>query len=85
MIPLSIMFQKEDDPVLWPDLNGKNIHFVEAPKLAVLDQGMSSGAPSVSIRLDLPNGEHAIVQTSAKLFVIAANMIKAKYPNLLED
>lgn len=53
-------------------------------KVAVLDRGMQSGAPSVSIFVTLPDGTHVIAETSAKLFCSAARAFMAKYPHLLD-
>jgi hypothetical protein len=53
-------------------------------KVAVLESGMASGAPSVALRFDLPDGRSVIAQTSAKLFVGAARMILARYPSLMD-
>lgn len=53
--------------------------------IAVLDKGMKSGKPSVGILIKLPDGKTLLAQTSAKLFVSAANAIHAKYPDLLKE
>jgi hypothetical protein len=73
----------------WPDLkdNPKLVHLGEGAKplqVAILDGGMSTGRPSISIRADLPDGTIVIAETSARLFCGAARMILAKYPNLFE-
>jgi hypothetical protein len=76
----------------WPDLvakanDGRLIDLMNTKgeiRLAVLDAGMQSGSPSVSIRIDLPDGKTVVTETSAKLFVTAARMIQAKYPHLLD-
>ena len=62
-------------------------------EVLVLDHGMDSGQPSVTIHITLPAGQgetakserHIIAQTSARLFCTAAKMIEAKYPDLFED
>jgi hypothetical protein len=54
-------------------------------QVVVLDKGMSSGKPSVALRLDLPDGTTVCAETSARLFVTAARAIHARYPDLLED
>lgn len=53
----------------WPDLielhdKGKLWQTTEPVHLALLEGGMQSGKPSVTIRLDLPNGNVALVETS---------------------
>lgn len=68
----------------WPDLATRPIHNHNGEiAVAVLDKGMASGKPSVAIRLDIDGGS-VIAQTSAALFVQAARMIQARYPNLLD-
>ena len=73
----------------WPDLKDKPvIHLGEgAPPigLVVLDGGMSSGRPSVALRLELPDGQTVIAEMSARLFCSAAHTIMAKYPKLFEE
>ena len=73
----------------WPDLLHKQfIHLgSDAPpmQVAVLDAGMTSGQPSVGIRLDLPDGQTIVAETSARLFVIAGRAISAKFPDLFKD
>jgi hypothetical protein len=53
-------------------------------QLAVLDAGMSSGLPSIVLRLDLPDGSVVLAETSARLFCSAGKAIMAKYPGLFE-
>ena len=43
---------------------------------------MTSGNPSVAIRVDLPDGRIVFVETSVKLFLAAAALIRAKYPEV---
>ena len=82
MIPLVI---KMDGDNAWPDLRGKTIHHVkEKLEVAVLDKGMTSGRPSVAIRLDLEDGSSVIAETSARLFCAAAKALMAKYPDLFD-
>ncbi len=42
----------------------------------MLPAGMSSGAPSVMIRLDLPDGRIVLAETSAALFVSAGAAVR---------
>lgn len=76
----------------WPDLVGepnklsdKVIHLGNDAKpiqVALLDDGMQSGRPSVTIRLDLPDGKVVLAETSLRLFVLAGRAFAAKYPDL---
>lgn len=71
----------------WPDLQGKSIiHMGQgapAIEMALLDNGMESGAPSLAMRFDLPDGKALIVETSAQLYCSIARVIMGKYPELL--
>jgi hypothetical protein len=69
----------------WPDLAERRV--VEASKtaplrIAVLPGGMTSGGVSVAFAIEL--GDSVVfVETSAKLFVMAALAIQARYPDVL--
>lgn len=68
----------------WPDLADKKdkiIHLGNESKLSIsgLFGGMESGAPSVAIRFDLPDGTPVVAETSLKLFLTVSDMLKAKY------
>jgi hypothetical protein len=67
-----------DEPA-WPDLAGMQdrlVHTTEPLRLTILDGGMTSGLPSVAIRLDLPDGKVVIAETSLQLFLTAADALK---------
>ena len=51
-------------------------------QVALLDSGMQSGRPSVTIRIDLKDGRTVLTETSLRLFVTAARAFAAKYPDL---
>lgn len=56
----------------WPDLKNKEIiHITEGIQVALLKRGMKSGASSISIRFDLPDGKTVVAETSLKLFIQA--------------
>ncbi len=84
MIPMTIVLREP----AWPEIDkSKIIHLGQgapAIQVAVLDAGMASGRPSIALRIDLPDGQHVIAETSARLFVTAARAISAKYPDLFE-
>jgi hypothetical protein len=63
----------------WPELTD----FVEATdiSIAALPHGMDSGATSVVIRLDLPDGSVVLAQTSLALLLAAGRGIAARYPS----
>jgi hypothetical protein len=50
-----------------------------ALQVAALPGGMMSGAPSVTLRIDLPDGRVVLTETSLALFLTAADMLKARH------
>jgi len=79
MVDLSIIL---DGDGAWPDM--RNFVAADIAAVAILDKGMTSGLPSVAVRINI--GDQVIVaQTSARLFCSAAKAFMAKYPNLFED
>lgn len=86
MIAMKVTFDGDN---AWTDLAGKPIiHLGEgaaAIEVAVLNGGLTSGRPSVAIRLELPDGRVVIAETSARLFVSAGRAIGARYPDLFKD
>lgn len=54
-------------------------------QVIVLDGGMASGRPSVALRIDLPDGQVVIAETSARLFCSAGRAIAAAHPKLFDD
>lgn len=77
-----------DGDSCWPELKDKDVVLVDNESLiqvAVLKEGMQSGRPSITIRMELPDGRVVLGETSARLFVMAGRMIDAKFPNLFRD
>lgn len=66
---------------IWADLKEKQetgkLVATETLSVAGLSSGMKSGAPSVAIRIDLPDGRVVFAQTSLSLFLTAADTLKA--------
>ena len=81
MIPMSVRLEGDN---AWPDLAGKDLIEATSIGVAVLPRGMASGRPSVSLRIELPDGQTVIAQTSARLFCSAGRMITTRYPDLFE-
>ena len=83
MIGLSVIFEEP----AWPELADKAVvHIPDADiSVAVLDHGMSSGRPSVAIKVTLPDGQEVIAETTARLFCGAGRAIHSRYPNLFND
>lgn len=70
----------------WPELAEKDargllIHLAEGSTLGVaaLAGGMSSGRPSVAFKFDLPDGRVVLAETSLRLFLAAADALRARY------
>lgn len=81
MLALKIILEGDG---CWPDLKGNEeriIHLKDAGEIevAALGGGMTSGRPSVAIRLDLPDGRVVFAETSMRLFLAAARAFAAKY------
>ncbi len=51
-------------------------------RIMALEAGMSSGLPSVTIMVLMPDGTRVLAQTSARIFCIAARAIVARYPQI---
>ena len=58
------------------------IHLTGRFTIAALEKGMKSGAPSVAIRIDLPDGRTVIQETSLKLWYTATRALKDKFGDL---
>lgn len=82
MIAMSIHL---DGDACWPDLKDSGFVEGELAAVAILDKGMTSGKPSVALRIKLPDGRTVIAQTTARLYCSAAKAFMAKYPGLFED
>jgi hypothetical protein len=66
----------------WGDVeDGRKVHHLRGEGLAIggLAGGMKSGAASVMVRVDLPNGETVLAETSLALFLSAADALKARH------
>lgn len=81
MIPLSVIMDGDN---CWPELQEKDVIEADGLQVAVLKYGTVSGKPSVTLRLELPDGRTVLAQTSARLFCTAGRMITARYPDLFE-
>ena len=73
------------DEIIWPELIGADIihygHDAPPIQIAALKEGMQGGKTSLMIRLDLPDGRFAMVETSLELFLGAAVGLKAAFPD----
>lgn len=74
----------------WPDLaekalRGEVIHLAgEGLALALLPSGMSSGAASVALRIDLPDGRTVVCETSMALLEGAVRAFQGALAGIAE-
>jgi hypothetical protein len=70
MPALDIKIVRFGDEVPWPEVDREQIlHYTDTMKVAVLEGGMSSGKPSVALRIDLDDGRTLIAETSLDLLI----------------
>jgi hypothetical protein len=78
----SVINLKLDGDGAWSDLTGAPvIHLGDGTEigLCVLPGGMTSGAPSVAFRLDLPDGQVVMAEASWRVLAVAVQAIAARY------
>lgn len=75
---------RDGDPPPWADLNPEDIvHVVDKMKVAVLENGMASGKPSIAIRIDLEDSA-VVAETSLEVFASFIVMARAAFPEVFE-
>ena len=88
MLDMRVVLVK-DGTLPWSDLEDRKVvhlgNEARGMEVAVLNNGMETGRPSVALRIDLPDGTVVIVETSARLFCTAAKIIMSKNPDLFVD
>jgi len=80
MIALNIILTGDKAFADWQDR--EIIHLANgapALRVACLEGGTASGAPSVALGFELPDGKVVIAETTLKLFLTAADVLRAKY------
>ena len=68
----------------WPDLKDRRdevIHVTGPIGITALPGGMSSGATSVMLRIDLPDGRVVLAESSLALFVAAVRALQGRFPS----
>lgn len=81
---IDIVREKDEPP--WADLQklreeGALIHLPDAKwRVVILAEGMSSGLPSVALRLDLPDGRAIVAETSLMLWSGVTIAGRARWP-----
>lgn len=76
MISLSIF---PDGDGQFAQLRNKVVHQVQDMSITGLQGGMVSGAPSVALIIPLDDGSFVFAQTTLKLFLTAADVLKARH------
>lgn len=70
MSHINVTFVPEDAPQAWPDLEAKQaagqVQFTEALNVSVYPDATVSGAPSVCMRFDQPDGSVIIAQVTVR-------------------
>ena len=69
------------------DLVGREanvIHLTSPFTVAVLDGGMESGAPSLAIRLDLPDGRVVVQETSLGAWLMVTAGLRGEFPEAFQ-
>jgi len=63
----------------WPDLEDRPIIHLTDIGMSGLRDGMKGGGPSIVFRLDLPDGQTVIAETSLGLLESALNALKIAF------
>lgn len=80
---------RRDDPAApWSDIDATRCVALADPDrlpLVVLEAGMSSGAPSIAVRLNLADGNTAIFETSLAAWIAATCAMRGAFPEAFAD
>lgn len=75
------------DSPAWPDLQTKKLtqggqhwRLVTDWKLVGIDEGMASGATSITLRFDMPDGSVVLAETSLATWIAATCALRGAYP-----
>lgn len=64
----------------WSDIDPERLIHQTDLRVAILEGGMASGAPSVALRFDLPDGEVLIAETSLATFTSVMAAARGAFP-----
>ncbi len=65
----------------WPELKEKGYIEASLSGIAGLPHGTVEGRPSVTVRIELPDGQTVLAETTLRLFLRAAEALRARYGN----
>lgn len=87
MPAVNVRIQHGDDDPAWPDLAGKDVVRMSGDTwhLAGLAKGMSSGKPSVALRLPLESGQTMVAETSLAAWIAATIALRGAFPDAFKD
>lgn len=84
MPAITLRIVRRGDPAPWPDLAPGSQPFThldeDALQVAVLEGGMTSGKPSVALRIDLPGGQVVVVENSMAAWIAATSGMRGAFP-----
>lgn len=69
----------------WPDLADRAVLQAKQVEVAGLADGTQGGNPTVAIRADMTDGQVAIVETTLRLFLSAADALRERYGDPRKD
>ncbi len=67
----------------WLELKEKGYIEASLSGIAGLPHGTVEGRPSVTVRIELPDGQTVLAETTLRLFLAAARALLARYGNPL--
>ena len=84
---MPVIVMKLGKEPIWPDLAERiergEVYYLskDAPPIQIgaLQGGMTSGKPSVAIRIDLPDGKVVVAETSWALFDAAHSALRGRF------
>jgi hypothetical protein len=82
---IDVMIVKRAGGPAWPELESV-MHLPDALwRVAAMEGGMSSGAPSIALRLDLPEGVSILAETSLAAWIAATAAFRGAFPEAFAD
>ena len=85
MIPLRIVLDADG---AFPELEGSQVrkaHAARSIAVAALQGGLKSGGTSIAFVIPLEDGSHVFAETTLKLFLTAADAMKARFGDPRQD
>lgn len=83
MPSIDINILRHGDPPCWPDMVDTGVHQIDPEQpweMAIIEGGMSSGRPSVALRLRLADGQIVFAETSVANWINATAAMRGAFP-----